>query len=297
MANHHSNDCFEIPWVEERSDLYVAGIIPHVRIDGKFAIRGAPNCTWAAAQYRTAIQQRLAETQALSPIAIGGAYFVAADSVQVAATFTLLDPVALSDTRGFLLMLVDNLYWGPTRFDHVTQGASEQDLLLTQPDDQVTMAAAFARQPTWDADDIHCLAFFQCMSESLEVHQVAWLTSIASWVAEDPAAGGRDWMWASPNPFAASRGTLRIGLIGDAGHSASMAPPGIPAWRALRLVEILDTQGRLIAQIGCDPSAAAGHVAQWDGRDGHGCPVPAGAYWVRTRGGRTAAATRVVLLR
>ncbi len=297
VANHHQDDMFEIPWVETRSNLYGAGCMPHVRIDGKFAIRGAQSCSWAAAQYRTAIQQRLAETEGVSPVEIAGAYFVGADSVYVAATFTLTESAALPDTRGYLLMLVDGLCWASVYYDRVTQGAHEQSVTLNQPDDEATIAAAFARQPGWDSDDIHCLAFIQCLSDSLEVHQATWLSEISARVPEDPAPAWRGRMWASPNPFPASRGLLRVGFAERVLQSTDMGLAGTPGGAAWGPVEVLDGQGRLVAQIGHDPSAGAGCVAQWDGRDGRGLPLPPGAYWIRARDGRAATATRVILVR
>ena len=297
VVNHHENDVFEIPWVEQRVELYGAGVIPHVRIDGKYAIRGAQSCSWAAAEYRAAIEQRLGQTNGLSPIAITGAYLVAADSVRVTATFTLLDAVALPDLRGFLLVLVDDLYWAGVYYDHVTQGASSQNLTLVQPDDAATISAVFARQPTWNSDDIHCLAFCQRMSDSLDVHQAAWLTEAPTWVEEDPARTGAAGMWASPNPFPASRGTLRIALEQPGGHSASAQAAEIPAGGALPAVEILDGRGRLVLRIASDPSTFGTSVVHWDGRDRRGHPVPAGAYWVRATGADALPATRVIVIR
>ena len=274
---------FEIPWVVQRSDLYGAGYMPHVRIDGKFAVRGAQNCSSAAAAYRTAIQQRLAQTQGLSPIEITGAYLVGADSVRATATCTLLDAVALTATRGYLLMLVDDLYWAGVYYDHVTQGAREQGLLLAQPGDMATITAVFAREPEWDADDIHCLAFCQQMSDSLDVHQAAWLTEVSSWVADDPASIRMAPLRASPCPFLPARGPLTL----------SLARPlaGIDG------AEILDGQGRRVALVAPPRWAGAARGLRWDGRDAGGCPLPAGSYWVRVPAAGEGPATRLILVR
>lgn len=283
VVNHHQDDVFEIPWVVQRSSLYGAGYMPHVRIDGKYAIRGAQNCSSAAAAYRTAIQQRLAQTNGLSPIQVAGAYMVGVDSVRMTATFTLLDPVALLATRGFLLMLIDDLYWAGVYYDHVTQGACEQDFSLAQPGDASTMTAVFARDPAWDADDIHCLAFCQQMTDSLDVHQTAWLVEVSSWVPEDPLPVRADLLRASPNPFPPAHGPLTLSLARPLADGSA--------------AEILDSRGARVAHIAASGGAGATGILRWDGRDAGGRPLPAGSYWVRLPGAGAEGATRLILIR
>ncbi len=282
IVNEHQDDLFEIPWVVQRSALYGAGYMPHVRIDGKYAIRGAQNCSSAAAAYRDAIQQRLAQTTGLSPIQIAGAYMVGADSVRLTATFTLLDPVTLPATRGFLLMLVDDMYWAGVYYDHVTQGAGEQDLSLAQPGDAAAMTAVFARDPAWDADDIHCLAFCQKMTDSLDVHQTAWLVEVSSWVPDDPPPVRADLLCASPNPFPPERGPLTLSL-------ACPLADGV--------AEVLDSRGVRVARLAPPHEAGAAGVLRWDGRDAGGRPLPAGSYWIRLPGSGAEGATRLILVR
>lgn len=266
VVNEHQDDLFEIPWVAQRSALYGAGYMPHVRIDGKYAIRGAQNCSSAAAAYRSAIQHRLAQTNGLSPIQVAGAYMVGADSVRLTATFTLLDPVALQATRGFLLMLVDDMYWAGTYYDHVTQAASEQDFSLVHPGDAVTMTAVFARDAAWETDDIHCVAFCQQMCDSLDVHQTAWLVETSAGVPDDPVPIRAGLLRASPNPFPPARGPLTLRL----GQSL-----------AGRAAEILDSRGVRVARLVPPRESGAAGVLRWDGRDAGGRPLPAGAYWIR----------------
>ncbi len=288
IVNQHQDDLFEIPWVVQRSELYGAGYMPHVRIDGKYAIRGAQNCSSAAAAYRDAIQQRLAQTDGLSPILVAGAFIVGADSVRLTATFTLLDPVTLPATRGFLLMLIDDMYWAGVYYDHVTQAACEQDLSLAQPGDATTMGAVFARDAAWEADDIHCLAFCQQMTDSLDVHQAAWLVEVSSWVPDDPRPIRADRPRASPNPFPPARGSLTL----------SLARP-----LAGRAVEILDSRGARVARIATAREMGAAGVLRWDGRDERGRPLPAGSYWIRLpdadadAGAGAGSATRLILVR
>jgi hypothetical protein len=294
VVNHHEDDVFEVPWIEGRVELYGAGCIPHVRIDGKYAIRGAQSCSWAAAEYRAAIEQRLAQTNGLSPMAITGAYLIGADSVRATVTFTLVDAVALPDTRGYLLMVVDNLYWAGVSYHHVTQDAHEQSFTLAQPNDAVTISAAFARQSSWNADDIHCVAFCQRMSDSLDVHQAAWLTETSTWVAEDARAVALTRMWARPNPFLPARGPLRIGLPEAGASYAAGSELGV---KGLPPVAILDSRGRLIARPASAGPGGPARILHWDGRDLRGEPAPAGTYWVLAPGAHGGPAARLILVR
>lgn len=283
VVNHHQDDVFEVPWGLERSALYGAGYMPHVRIDGKFAIRGAQNCSAAAAAYRGAIQQRLAQTQGLSPIAVAGAYLVGADSVRATATCTLLDAVTLPSPRAFIVLLVDHLYWAGVYYDHVTRAAHEQSISLGQAGDAVTIAAVFARDPAWDTDDIHCLAFCQQMCDSLDVCQAAWLTEASSWVGGDPAPVRLAALRASPCPFLPARGPLTLSLARPAGADGG--------------VEILDALGRRVARVAPNGRAGATALLRWDGRDTDGRPVPAGTYWISLRSGDRTEALPLLLAR
>ncbi len=288
IANHHEDDVFEIPWVVERSDLYIAGCIPHVRIDGKFAIRGAQNCSQAAAEYREAINQRLSETGGVTTIAIEGAYLIEADSVRVGARFTLLDPDTLSDTRAFLLMLVDDLYWAGSYYDQVTQGAYEEDVILLDPGDTATIDAVFARDPSWAANDIRCLAFAQRMSDSLEVHQVAWLDEISTHVEWDPAGSETKALRVGPNPLRSGAGPLTVSWSPPAALASQPAPPA----------ELHDACGRCVCSLRMRQDSPSTWLGIWDGRDAAGRALPAGSYWLRVgQASCEGACTRILWLR
>jgi hypothetical protein len=84
--------------VRERAAWYGIHNAPHVRIDGSRSVAGAASCAQAAASYRTAILERLAETEGVSPVEIRGS-FSRCSVVSIRASFRLLDPVALTDLQ------------------------------------------------------------------------------------------------------------------------------------------------------------------------------------------------------
>jgi flagellar hook assembly protein FlgD len=63
---------------------------------------------------------------------------------------------------------------------------------------------------------------------------------------------------------------------------------------AAQFIRLYDLQGRRVRELPLG-SAGAG-VAQWDGRDEDGRPVPAGIYFARLTSGSVHAQARVVLL-
>ena len=85
----------------------------------------------------------------------------------------------------------------------------------------------------------------------------------------------------SPNP---SRGSVRILLDRSPGRSLSLSP-----------MHIFDAQGRLVRSLPIPPSIVTRSLSlSWDGADDAGRHLPAGVYYVSSRGEQ---ATPVLLLR
>lgn len=271
---------FEIPWVAERVVLYGAGVIPHVRIDGKYACRGAASPSAAAQAYRDAIDQRLAETGGLSSVEIQGGYWLDGDSLRLEAVFTRQEPELLLDTRATLLLLVDNLEWHNVWYDQVTQDAHDEDLALDQIGAGELVRATFYRDPEWSLSELTCVAFLQQMSDSLEVYQATLLGQVgAGGIAErDPLLTAPRITGLAPNPFP-GYGEVQIRL--------ALPSTGLPDGVCL---ELIDAQGRLRRRL--DATAPI-----WDGRDAQGWALPAGAYWFRLRGTSRSEAKRMVVIR
>lgn len=280
VAHHHKQDVFEIPWVVERVELYGAGVIPHVRIDGKYACRGASSPSAAAQAYREAIDQRLAETGGLSAVEIHGGYWLDGDSLRLEAVFTREETDPLLDTQATLLLLVDNLVWHDVWYDQVTQDAYDEEIILDQIGAGKLVRATFWRDPEWSLNELTCVAFLQQMSDSLQIYQSALLTQVgAGGIAE------QDPFWIlpriasiAPNPFPGC-GEVRISL--------ELPPTGLPEDAGL---ELLDSEGRRLRRL--SPVRLT-----WDGRDARGDALPTGTYWLRLTGAGAAEGKRMVVIR
>jgi hypothetical protein len=133
---------------------------------------------------------------------------------------------------------------------------------------------------TWahdlDGDGDLDLSVVDELSDSLYV----FFNESALTVLPAPDAGGGLRMRASPNPAPAS-GTDLI-LAGAAGGRVE--------------IDVLDVRGRRVRRLGAATLTGATRVS-WDGRDGRGSPVAAGAYVVVARGPAGSASTVVRIVR
>ena len=63
-------------------------------------------------------------------------------------------------------------------------------------------------------------------------------------------------------------------------------------------VQACDAAGRIVAGFTAPPPAADGSiVAEWDGRDLHGTPLPTGVYFLVPEGGARGRGTKFLMIR
>lgn len=180
FENHVGDDIFETPETQARGSWYGVSGIPHVRIDGKYSQVGAGSCASAASSYRTKINQRRNETGNLSPVAIEGYYIPGTGEITMGATFTLVDPVALTNLRATLLLYEDNITWccgygGEDHWEHVTRIIHDQNITLTNVGDAVTVTTTENLNPAWNQAEFHVVAYLQQTSADKPIIQGAML--------------------------------------------------------------------------------------------------------------------------
>jgi hypothetical protein len=128
-------------------------------IDGKFSQIGAGSCETAAAAYRGLVNQRFGETQSMSPVSIASSMSIEGANVTLSATFRLVDPVALSDLRGTLLLYEDNVFWccgygGVDTWDRVTRAIYDENITLSAVGDEATIQTTIPIGAGWNADEL-----------------------------------------------------------------------------------------------------------------------------------------------
>ena len=265
VCDFHVADPIRCDFSSERANLYGVEYIPHVFFDGVYNQLGAANCDAAAASYRTIINNRLAETNALSPVEIVGGFHIDGEMMNIGATFELVDPVSIEAARVHFAVLEDGVVSGET-YDHVARWGTTEDVVLSGLGDIVQVTASVAVPATWNPNALTVVAWLQSMTTLLEVQQAALLLPIdpAAVDGEGILAGAGDWqaprVTVGPNPlpsFADGTATVRLVL------SASEA-------EAPMRVDLLDVGGRLIRQIHEGALSAGSHVLTWDGPGCHG---------------------------
>lgn len=300
IVENHSHDIFEIPWCEDRIDLYSSALMPNVRIDGKYFYRGADSAADAANHYRPLINQRLAETNSEAQINVTGSCWFDGNTVYAGVTYTLLGSEAPINPRAFVLMVVDGLVWHDVTYHDVTQGAFETDLDLTQTGDAASLITDFTMDPEWTSDMISCIAFVQDMDDSLQIRQTIRLPVDEPFNEIDDSVilAVDEVLQAWPNPYfpAAGSSGIRFSLCRQVGlslnHSAA-SEAGTP----INAIRLFDSSGRVIRQLSQAGGDQGAPAFVWDGRDQNDLPVPAGAYWARPARGPADRAIRIVLIR
>lgn len=158
-----------------RGSWYGVSGIPHVRIDGKTSIIGAGSCDGAAAQYRSAINQRMAEVGGISPVEIDGSYLPIGNQIPVEATFELLDPATLTSLRATLVVYENDILHQGDWYDYIMRDLYDQNIVLTNVGDQVTVSFTFNVSAAWDIENMHACAYLQQTSGNKQIIQGAKL--------------------------------------------------------------------------------------------------------------------------
>jgi hypothetical protein len=175
--NHQSSsDPFSTTETDARGDWYGVPGYPTVKIDGSREVIGAVTCEDAASNYRGALNERFQETNNTSPVEITGRFEITDSEIVYSATFRKVDPVLLADLRATLLFYEDDITWccgngGVDHWDGVTRDIYDQNITLTNVGDEVTLSTTVPRNPNWNVDNLHGVAYLQQTSGSRQIIQ------------------------------------------------------------------------------------------------------------------------------
>jgi hypothetical protein len=90
---------------------------------------------------------------------------------------------------------------------------------------------------------------------------------------------------------------LRLGRpVPNPARSEVRVSYGLPSG-AVRRLEVIDVEGRIVRRIAAGPIAAGRHRATWDLRDSRGRPVESGLYFVRLAVGPEVRTVRLIVVR
>lgn len=294
VVEHHVDDVLEIPWTAQRSSWYWASSKPHVRIDGKYMKMGATSCVAAAGYYRSLVEQRLAETDELSPIQAGGGYWFEGDSLKVMASFTLLDEVTLIDVQAHVIITEDDVWESGIHLDHLTRAARSRDIALAEPGETAHAPASFYLDPLWNPNNLHCVVCLQRMgyeNEEKEIYQTAFLAEGFSDIPSNRAGRAGPRLSLAPNPFVSQLQGSELTIRLDWPREEQVV---VNRWNALR---VFDAHGRLVGSIALRTAAGNSVWATWDGRDPLGAPLPGGQYWLQAHTPQGSVSSRVLILK
>jgi hypothetical protein len=209
VGDYHIGDAWQIPYIQTRWSYYSGSGTPTVVFDGLQQVIGAGSCSSAASAYRTKIQQRLTQTNNVSPIGIDGIFSFDESTVSLTANFAKLDAVTLSNMRAYLLVLEDHLISGPYEYNHVVRAEYDQAVTLTNVGDNVTVNASFPLG-SWNTSNLDCICFIQ-NTATKEVYQAGRLPRVQDYavafdavLASVPAGNGT----ASFHGFVTNTGTV-----------------------------------------------------------------------------------------
>jgi hypothetical protein len=149
---------------------------PTVEIDGSREFIGADPCPQTTVAYRNAINARFNETNNLSPVEITGSFQVTANDIVYSATFRKVDPVTLTNLRATLLFYEDDITWccgygNEDHWDGVTRDIYDQNITLTNVGDAVLVSTTVPRNPNWNVDNLHGVAYLQQTTGSTPIIQ------------------------------------------------------------------------------------------------------------------------------
>jgi hypothetical protein len=150
----------------------VAGF-PTVRIDGSRVITGATSCENSAAAFRSALNDRLAETGGMSPVEITGEQYADDGQLHVSTTFRLVDPVTLGNLRATILIYQDNVLYQGQTWNHVTRKIIDAAITLALPGDQASLDPMITLKPGWRLADLHVVAYLQQTDGNKQVIQAS----------------------------------------------------------------------------------------------------------------------------
>lgn len=289
-AHHVRNDPYQISWTVSRGSWYGIAGTPTVYFDGVLEAEGAyQNCSQMASWYRSLINSRLNSTGGVSPVGISGYFAPNGTTITASATFEKLDPVTLTNTKAFILLLEDHISYGGQEYNHTTRAAYEQVVTLTNVGDQVEVTTDFTVSGAWNPDNLVAVAWLQNMT-SKEIYQSAPLSLGGAAVDEPPVAAFESGVTGiTPNPF--------VPLGPGAGSTTIRLQISDRSPNPRARLDVVDPSGRLVRNLLDGWLTAGQHAQSWDGRDATGTPVGAGIYYVRFSDDRERNLARLVLVR
>lgn len=162
--------------MDARAQWYGLHAIPDVYIDGHDHLVGSTGCDSSYQAYRALFLNRLAGTGAMSPVRIDGELATGGDSVALAVTFELVDPVDLGAVQASLFVLESGIAFEGVTYDHVTRGIETRPVTgLLAPGDTCTLRCAFPVHWLWDRSRLEAVACLQESGGDRFVIQSAWL--------------------------------------------------------------------------------------------------------------------------
>jgi hypothetical protein len=243
-----------------------------------------------ASWYRSIINSRLNSTGGVAPVGISGFFTPNGSTITASATFEKLDPVTLSNTRAYILLVESDVMYSGQEHDHLTRAAYEQAVTLTNVGDIVVVTTDFTVSGAWNLDNVIAIAWLENHGGNKEIYQSVPLQLGGASVDEptlvllNSGVSG-----VTPNPFAP---------LGQGSGSATiqMRISDRSSNQRARL-EVVDLNGRLVRNLLNAPLASGLHQQTWDGRDAAGQPVGAGIYYVRFSSDEERNSTRLVVVR
>lgn len=163
----HVDDVYATPETEARATWYGVSGIPDVRIDGKSQVTGASSCVSAYNNYRSRINQHLAENGGESEIGITGSYLIDGGNIIASCNFEQLDPGTFTNLRATILVYENEVDGYP----HVVRDIYDESITLTGVGDNETVNATIPLDPGWFPEGLVVVAYVQTTSGVKEIYQ------------------------------------------------------------------------------------------------------------------------------
>lgn len=190
IVEYHGSSSDEeyLPWSASREDFYgyFEGY-PTVWFDGTYRHVGASNPEAMAAAYRVSINNRLAVN---SPIQMSGTFSYSSSTITLTATARKVDAVNLTQPILIMAVLEDDMFWGGRPYNHVVRAGGGRAISLPNQGDETTVTMDFTVGPTWNLDNIRCVAWVQKNVTNFEVYQSCELSEFFDFTldVDDPLA-------------------------------------------------------------------------------------------------------------
>lgn len=171
-----SSDPLVLAWSVARGSFYGNRFpgYPTVIFDGAIDEVGSWGTPAQNAQhYRDDINARLAIG---ANVSVEGIFNYSTENVSLTAKAKKVDNVVLTSPMLVMAVLEDDIHSGGRIYNHVVRAGGSQNITLTNVGDSVVVSMDFPIRPTWNMENIHCVAWVQRSTGNLWVYQAADLT-------------------------------------------------------------------------------------------------------------------------